>query len=136
MELLASSEHAGMTRPQSRPFALAGRLRRSRSLASVLPALLLTGVITLVSTAASTLLNNAAQGFMAHWMQSWLTAWPIAFPIAWVLAPLLDRLGAGLGARATPPGLGWHAITSASDKASARNGVAPRRQLRSPHRVA
>jgi len=65
-------------------------LTGSRSLASMLPSFLSTGLITLVVSALLRLIwigfNN---DFFSAWMEAWLTTWPIAFPLVYVSKPLL-----------------------------------------------
>ncbi|MFZ6655106.1 DUF2798 domain-containing protein [Undibacterium sp. TJN19] len=82
--------HAPRSATVSRqPRSVAG----SRSLASMLPTILTTGVISLVATAVLRLLwmgfNN---DFFGAWMEAWLTVWPIAFPVAYISKPLVDQL--------------------------------------------
>ena len=66
---------------------------RSRSLTSMLPSFLSTGLVTLIVSAVLRLVwvgfNNE---FFSAWMEAWLTTWPIAFPLAYVITPLLKRL--------------------------------------------
>ena len=82
----------------SAPLALLlQRVRRSRSLASMLPALLISGVMTFVVTAV---MHFMWDGISGHWLESWLTAWPIAFPVAYVAGPLLTRMAAVISAPA------------------------------------
>lgn len=70
------------------PRVLAG----SKSLASMLPALLMTGVLTLVLSAVMRLVwIGFSNDFFAAWMEAWLTTWPIAFPIAYLSKPLISR---------------------------------------------
>ncbi|MDO8652520.1 MAG: DUF2798 domain-containing protein [Undibacterium sp.] len=65
----------------------------SKSLASMLPTILTTGVITLVITAIMRLVwvgfNN---DFFGAWMEAWLTTWPIAFPLAYMSKPLIKQV--------------------------------------------
>jgi hypothetical protein len=59
---------------------VAQTLRRSQSLASMLPSLLLAGVITLLMSAVMRLLwAGPGHHFFGAWMETWLTTWPIAF---------------------------------------------------------
>ncbi|MFZ6848366.1 DUF2798 domain-containing protein [Undibacterium sp. RuRC25W] len=73
------------TKYHKAPSLLAG----SRSLTSMLPSLISTGVITLVVSAILRLIwigfNN---DFFAAWMEAWLTTWPIAFPLVYISKPL------------------------------------------------
>lgn len=83
-------------------------MRRSRSVASMLPAFLISGMASLVM---SLVLHAAGTGGNEHlvtgWVEGWLTAWPIAFPLTYVVALSLrkvtsllkkrPRLAGGLG---------------------------------------
>ena len=65
----------------------------SKSLASMLPMLLTTGVITLVIAAVTRLLwLGFSNDFLGAWMEAWLTTWPIAFPLAYLGMPFVKRL--------------------------------------------
>lgn len=102
------------------------RLRRSRSLASMLPALLFSGLMTLVVTAVMhAMWGVSGEGFLGRWMESWLTAWPIAFPVAYLAAPALLRLAAAISAPAVQaerePGLAFGDIADASRRVTRRN---------------
>lgn len=113
------------------------RLRASRSLASMLPSLLSSGVMTLVITAVMHLMwNGPVAGFTGAWMESWLTAWPIAFPVAYLLSPMLSRMAAYVSApavEASAPGLGCGDIVDASARVTARNGFPVLRNLKPAH---
>jgi len=111
------------------------RLRRSRSLASMLPALLFSGLMTLVVTAVMHATSGAvADGFLGRWMESWLTAWPIAFPVAYLTGPALQRLAAAISAparmQAREPGLAFGDIADASRRVTRRHGYAVLRGLK------
>ncbi|MCU6434303.1 DUF2798 domain-containing protein [Undibacterium sp. Jales W-56] len=110
----------------------------SKSLASMLPTIVTTGVITLVATAVMRLLwlgfNN---DFFGAWMEAWLTTWPIAFPIAYMLKPVVYRLSHGVSrdaATAAPAGkvkgLSLGDVTAASVHATR---TAPLKLLQSPY---
>lgn len=114
------------------------RLRRSRSIASMLPSFFLSGVITLVMTAVMHLMwTGWTAGFLSVWMESWLTAWPIAFPVAYLVGPALTRLAARISAPAREqsrlPGLAFGDIASASARVTARNGLTVLRNLKPAH---
>lgn len=115
------------------------RLRRSRSLASMLPALLLSGLMTLVITAVMhAMWGTIADGFFGHWMESWLTAWPIAFPVAYLTGPAVLRLAAAISAPAAQaaarePGLAFGDIADASRRVTRRNGYVVLRGLNPAH---
>lgn len=114
------------------------RLRRSRSIASMLPALLFSGLMTLVVTAVMHASSGAiADGFLTHWMESWLTAWPIAFPVAYLAGPAVLKLAAAISAPARvqvrQPGLGFGDIADASRRISRRNGYTVLRGLKPAH---
>ena len=116
---------------------LVHRLRRSRSLASMLPALLFSGLMTLVVTGVMHVTSGAiADGFAARWMESWLTAWPIAFPVAYLTGPAVLRLAATISAPArmqVRQGLAFGDIADASRRVSRRNGFAVLRGLKPAH---
>lgn len=126
-------------RPANGTFAqLVHRLRRSRSLASMLPALLFSGLMTLVVTAVMHVNAGAlVDGFLARWMESWLTAWPIAFPVAYLTGPAVLRLAAAISAPARmqsrQPGLAFGDIADASRRVTRRNGYAVLRGLKPAH---
>ncbi|MFZ6688885.1 DUF2798 domain-containing protein [Undibacterium sp. SXout11W] len=61
----------------------------SRSLASMMPSLLSTGLITLLVTAFLRLVWIGFDNeFFGAWMEAWLTTWPIAFPLAYLSKPV------------------------------------------------
>lgn len=115
------------------------RVRRSRSLASMLPFLLLSGVITLVMTAVMRLMwTGWTDGFVSVWMESWLTAWPIAFPIAYLVSPPLLKLATYISAPAARPaprvrGLTFGDINGVSARVTAHNGLTVLRNLKPAH---
>ena len=102
----------------------------SRSLASMLPTILTTGVISLVATAVLRLLwigfNN---DFFGAWMEAWLTVWPIAFPVAYISKPVVDQLTRKLskplaGANEqTSSGLNVADVMHANDQATLKSGL-------------
>ncbi|MFZ6816233.1 DUF2798 domain-containing protein [Undibacterium sp. Rencai35W] len=109
----------------------------SKSLASMLPTILTTGVITLVATAVMRLLwlgfNN---DFFGAWMEAWLTTWPIAFPVAYMVKPVVYRLSRGVSQVAepeilttSPKGLSLQDVQFASQHA---NQAAPLKLLQQP----
>lgn len=113
-------------------------LRRSQSLASMLPSLLLTGVITLVMTAVMRLTwAGFSHDFFQIWMETWLISWPIAFPVAYLAGPFLVKLAARISAPAVatarfePVGLALGDIEAASRRATVKNGLEVRRRLKS-----
>lgn len=112
-------------------------VRRSRSLASMLPSLLLTGMVTLVLVAVMRLMwMGFSDNFFRVWIESWLIAWPIAFPIAYVAGPLVVRLAARMtspaakAAAVKPAGLAFSDIEDVSARATAKNGFKVRRNLK------
>ena len=115
---------------------LALRVRRSRSLASMLPALLSSGVMTLVVTAVMHLMwAGLTDGFAGRWMESWLTAWPIAFPFAYLVVPALVRFAARIAApakqiKANRPGLAFGDIQAVSKRVTAQYGFSVLRNLK------
>lgn len=115
-------------------------VRRSRSLASMLPSLLLSGVITLVMTAVMHLMwSGWSTGFFGAWMESWLTAWPIAFPVAYLMGPVVNKIAASISAPAAlaemrpQSGLAFGDIASVSDSVTAHNGFVVLRNLKPAH---
>lgn len=112
------------------------RVRRSRSLASMLPAILSSGVMTLVITAVMHLMwAGFTEGFAGRWMESWLTAWPIAFPFAYLVVPALVKFVARVAAPAAQadairPGLGFDDIQSVSTRVTSQNGFSVLRNLK------
>lgn len=110
-------------------------LRRSRALASMLPALLLSGVIMLVTSAVMRLMwIGPGNDFFGAWMEAWLTSWPIAFPLTYVLGPAMRRLARSVAAPQTmpvrEPGLGWGDVTGAAEQVTANNGLTVLRKLK------
>lgn len=137
---LHTSQQDYMSRPmpvysyheQSSP-SLISILRHSKSLASMLPAILSSGLITLMLTAAMHLMSDGfSNAFFGTWMETWLTAWPIAFPLFYLLSTPLNKLAARISAPATadavqPSGLTVGDIAGASDRATGKNGFEVRR---------
>lgn len=77
--------------------ASASLLHRSRALASMLPALLSSGLATLALSAnLPTLLGADGNALFATWQEAWLTSWPIAFPPTYLLGVALQRVVAPL----------------------------------------
>ncbi|WP_334191048.1 DUF2798 domain-containing protein [Noviherbaspirillum sp.] len=116
-------------------------LRRSRSLASMLPSLLFTGALTLVMTAVMQLVwEGPTANFFNAWMITWLTAWPIAFPVAYLIGPATSRFAARISAPARtrtpqvrrPVGLWFDDIADASSRATRKNGLRANHRLRYP----
>lgn len=122
----ATSQHSARTeRPQRQQRALAG----SKSLASMLPTILSTGVLTLVITAILRLVwvgfNN---DFFAAWMEAWLTTWPIAFPLAYLSKPWIYQVSTSLSVPVSnqlpadhEPGLRLSDVNKAAELASIKN---------------
>lgn len=104
-------------------------LAGSKSLGSMLPTILTTGVITLVICAVMRLVwVGFSNDFFAAWMEAWLTTWPIAFPVAYMSKPLINRLTNILAMPVTPlmpavgsAGLSIARIEEASTRASEKN---------------
>lgn len=117
--------------PQRRPVR---EVAGSKSLASMLPTILSTGVITLVATAVMRLLwTGFNNDFFGAWMEAWLTTWPIAFPVAYLSKPLVHQLTRSISkpvveaAPARRPGLSVADVLAASAQASARSGLQVKR---------
>jgi hypothetical protein len=128
-------------------------IRRSRALASMLPAFVVSGVITCVMAAIMRLLvdtgPSSLQGFFGDWIEAWLTSWAIAFPITYLIGPALVRVSLRWSAAAIAPaaatttatasvsapryqrGLGLGDAKSVSDKVTARNGLPVLRLVKS-----
>lgn len=108
-------------------------LRHSKSLASMLPAILSSGLITLMLTAALHLMSDGfSNAFFGSWMETWLTAWPIAFPLFYLLNTPLNKLAARISApaiadAAETAGLSVSDIASASKLATEKNDLEVRR---------
>jgi len=104
-------------------------VRHSRSLASMMPALILSGVMALVITAVMLATQaGVAEGFVGSWMESWLTAWPIAFPVTYLVGPLVGKVTASRAAataRTTlrSKGLAFGDIAGASSRVTAKHGL-------------
>jgi hypothetical protein len=118
------------------PAEVARTLRRSQSLASMLPSLLLTGVITLLVSAVMRLLwVGLGHNFFGAWMEIWLTAWAIAFPAAYLVGPHVVRFAARISAPAArtaafePVGLALRDVEDASAIATAKNDLKVRRKV-------
>lgn len=120
----ASQQRPGADRPQR---ALAG----SKSLASMLPTILTTGVVTLAITAILRLVwvgfNN---DFFGAWMEAWLTTWPIAFPLAYLSKPWIYQVSSSLSVPVPvgnqlpfdhEPGLRVSHVSKAAELASIKN---------------
>ena len=116
-------------------------VRRSRSLASMLPALLASGVVTLVyAWITHPLRGNDGAGFMRVFLENWLTAWPITFPIAYLLGSALLKLAASLNARsaakvvrAPASGLAFRDVAAISARVTANHGCTVLRNLKPAH---
>jgi hypothetical protein len=109
-------------------------LRKSKSLASMLPAILSSGLITLMLTAVMHLMSDGfSNAFFGSWVETWLTTWPIAFPLFYLLSTPLNKLAARISAPATadaaqPGGISLGDIAGASERATEKNGLEVRRQ--------
>ncbi|KRB94179.1 DUF2798 domain-containing protein [Noviherbaspirillum sp. Root189] len=91
-------------------------MRRSRSVASMLPAFLISGMASLVT---SLVLHAAGTGGNEHlvtgWVEGWLTAWPIAFPLTYGVALSLRKMTSLLKKRSRPAGgLGFADVVDVS----------------------
>jgi hypothetical protein len=96
-------------------------MRGSRSLASMLPALLSSGLLALVITAVTLQTQGVPHaGFFSAWMESWMIAWPIAFPIAYLARPR----------RHSASGLALRDIEAASMRAARKHGYKVLRGLK------
>jgi hypothetical protein len=123
---IAHADFQTNTRPKRE---LAG----SKSLASMLPTLLTTGVITLVISAVMRLLwLGFSNDFFSAWMEAWLTTWPIAFPMAYLSRPFVRRLTNYLATPVQKPatakvhGLSLSLIEQVASGASAKNQLKTR----------
>jgi hypothetical protein len=112
--------------------------RRSRGIGSLLPWLLMTGVVTLVVTGILRITaTGSAAGFLGSWMESWLTSWPIAFPVAYLTGPMLTRFADRVSApTASPDGLGYGDIELASARVTTHYGLTVRRKRKESHQAA
>jgi hypothetical protein len=122
---LTHTASQAQTRAQRPQRALAG----SKSLASMLPTILTSGVITLAITAVLRLVwvgfNN---DFFAAWMEAWLTTWPIAFPLAYLSKPWIYQVSSSLSVPVEnqlpldhEPGLTLSHVNRAAELASIKN---------------
>ena len=117
------------------PRALAG----SRSLASMLPTILTTGLVSLLATAVMRMLwMGWSHDFMGAWMEAWLTVWPIAFPVAYISKPVINRLTRYLSkpvhGKQGEARLGVSAVMQASEQATANSGLRRKPHLLPVHR--
>lgn len=108
----------------------------SKSLASMLPTILTTGLVSLVATAVLRLMwMGWGHDFVGAWMEAWLTVWPIAFPAAYISKPLINKLSRRLSKPvATDHALGASAIMQVSEQATARSGLRRKPSLLPVHR--
>lgn len=108
----------------------------SKSLASMLPTILTTGLVSLVATAVLRLMwMGWGHDFVGAWMEAWLTVWPIAFPAAYISKPLINKLTRRLSKPVvTEQALGINAIMQASEQATAESGLTRKRSLLPVHR--
>ncbi|MFZ6741756.1 DUF2798 domain-containing protein [Undibacterium sp. JH2W] len=108
----------------------------SKSLASMLPTILTTGLVSLVATAVLRLMwMGWGHDFMGAWMEAWLTVWPIAFPAAYISKPLVNKLARRLSKPlASEHALGASTIMQASKQATARSGLTRKPSLLPVHR--
>ncbi|MFZ6708342.1 DUF2798 domain-containing protein [Undibacterium sp. TC9W] len=122
----------GQVRQTRQPRAVAG----SRSLASMLPTILTTGLVSLVATAVLRLMwMGYGHDFMAAWMEAWLTVWPIAFPAAYISKPLVNKLARMLSKPvSSEAALSARGIMQASEEATAKSGLKRKPALLPVHR--
>lgn len=100
---------------------------RLKSLTSMWPSLIVTGLATFV---AGAVMQLWWQGWNAHflvsWMQAWLVSWPIAFPLAYMTQPFWSKIArSGAVAQQSTPaisisGLEWSDIRSVSNTTERR----------------
>lgn len=65
----------------------------SKSLASMLPTMISSGIITLVVTAVMRVVwLGVDSSFLSAWMEAWLITWSIAFPVAYMIKPVVNQL--------------------------------------------
>lgn len=119
-------------RQARQPRAVAG----SRSLASMLPTILTTGLVSLVATAVLRLMwMGYGHDFTAAWMEAWLTVWPIAFPAAYISKPLVNKLARMLSKPVnSEAALSASSIMQAADEATAKSGLQRKPVLLPVHR--
>ena len=127
MSTLIHADFQGIARPK-REFA------GSKSLASMLPTFLTTGIITLVICAVTRLLwLGFSNNFYGAWMEAWLTTWPIAFPLAYMGMPFMKRLTNFLSASVKKPeptktsGLSLSQIEKVASNATQKNHLQAQR---------
>ena len=107
-------------------------MRRSRSVASMLPAFLISGMASLVM---SLVLHAAGTGSTEHlvtgWIEGWLTAWPIAFPLTYVAALSMKKVTSLLNKRSKPAaGLGFADVVEVSSEVTKAHRLHVLRGLR------
>ena len=114
------------------PRAVAG----SKSLASMLPTILTTGLVSLVATAVMRLMwMGWSHDFVGAWMEAWLTVWPIAFPAAYISKPVVNKMARMLSKPVTTEtALGASSIMQASEQATAKSGLTRKPVLLPVHR--
>ena len=104
-------------------------VRCSRSLSSLLPAFLVSGLMALLISAITLIsLDLHGADFISAWLESWLVAWPIAFPVAWLAVPRRAATGAKTAAS---HGMGVASIESVSRRVTERQGRTVLRGLQS-----
>lgn len=69
-------------------------VQRSRALASLVPALIASGVLTLgMAMILAELRADIGRGaWPGSWMEIWLTSWAFAFPLAYLAMPAVKHL--------------------------------------------
>lgn len=127
---LTHADFQATAQPKRAKRELAG----SKSLASMLPTLLSTGVITLVISAVTRVLwLGYSNDFFAACLEAWLTTWPIAFPLAYMSMPFVKRLTNYLATPTDQPtatktsGLSLAQIEKVASNATAKNQLQVRR---------
>jgi len=107
-------------------------VRHSRSLASMMPALLFSGAVSLlVSVVLHGLALDVADVELHGWLEAWLTLWPLLFPLAY-LGSLAARKARRLATARMKrqPGLSYRDIIAAGDRVDAGHRLAALRGLK------
>jgi hypothetical protein len=81
----------------ARIFAGLGMLLcRSRSLSSILPSFLASGVLTLIATTVIHWSAAPVEGLIGTWLESWLIAWSVVFPVAYISSVTMQSIAVAL----------------------------------------
>lgn len=107
-------------------------VRHSRSLASMMPALLFSGAASLmVSVLLHGLALEVANVALHGWLEAWLTLWPLMFPLAYLINQAVRKArrlaAAGMQRQ---PGLGYADIAAVGEQVDAGHRLTVLRGLK------